>query len=108
MVNTVAKIAVSQFEWLASLERIFRRFGQRTIESNLFLREPLKAVSGAAINHVGAPDNRISLVDNQCPNAPGQRHGPGTWTREVGHRSPMKILTYHVGFVPSFFDAHSN
>jgi hypothetical protein len=96
VVNTAAKIAVSQFEWLASLDRIFRGFGQRTIESNL------KAVSGAAINHVGAPDNRIPMVDNQCPNAPGQRHGPGIWTREVGHRSPIKILAYHVDFVLVF------
>jgi hypothetical protein len=40
------------------------------------------AVSGVAINYVGAPDNRInSVVVDQCPNAPGQRHIPGTWTR---------------------------
>jgi len=46
-------------------------------------------VSGAAVNHVGAPDNRIHLVDNHCPNAPGQRHVPGTWTRG---RSPLTWL----------------
>ena len=39
-------------------------------------------MSGVAINYVGAPDDRInSVVVNQCPDAPGQRHVPGTWTR---------------------------
>jgi len=31
--------------------------------------------------HVGAPENRIMAHLGACPNAPGQRHEPGTWTR---------------------------
>ena len=32
--------------------------------------------------HVGAPENRIKWFPNgTCPDAPGQRHDPGTWTR---------------------------
>ena len=47
--------------------------------------------------HVGAPDNRIIWFSNgTCPDAPGQRHGPGTWTR--GRHLTKKQFTTFLNF----------
>jgi len=42
---------------------------------------PITKVGERRHNYVGAPDNRIQGSFRTCPNAPGTRHKPGTWTR---------------------------
>jgi hypothetical protein len=42
---------------------------------------PITKVGERRHNYVGAPDNRIEGPFRTCPNAPGTRHKPGTWTR---------------------------
>jgi hypothetical protein len=60
-------------------------------------------VGGTAINHVGAPDNRIHLVEDQCPNAPGQRHVPGTWTRGRFPPTDKNSTTSTTGCLPFYW-----
>jgi hypothetical protein len=52
--------------------------------------------------HVGAPENRIKWFPNgTCPDAPGQRHDPGTWTRSH-HLTNGYFITYLHIFNSSF------
>jgi len=40
-------------------------------------------------------------LDRECPNAPGQRHDPGTWTD--GHRPTINNLQYFYTFSNKFY-----
>jgi hypothetical protein len=52
-------------------------------EESIFIGHifPTTKVGERRHNYVGAPDNRIHGSFRTCPNAPGTRHKPGTWTR---------------------------